>query len=220
MSTIQLNVVTISKDEAPTPEHIQVSPGDIVAFRAENTDAMLCFDKAAIFGSYQYIIPRGTTLPLVVQNDARFESTAYTVKTNLADDRECFPRSDKGGTIRIAEAGQAAGGRGRGRSTSTRQSVTEITFHFQEGNLPVLNVNRGDTVHFHAVEDHVVLCFPDATVFGDARIAISNGQTETRIVPQNAPEEPFDYRAEFGDLTAECRPDRGEDEGGSVGGGS
>lgn len=99
---IELNVVTIKSGGKLEPESIQVRHGDIVAFQADGTDVVLCFDRAAFFGAYRYEIPDGTTLPLVVQAQAPDGDTAYSIKTDLED--ECFPRSDREGTIRISGA--------------------------------------------------------------------------------------------------------------------
>ena len=97
---MDLHTVTITSNGVPAPPAIQVFTGDIVAFVADNTDAVLCFDMAGLFGMYRYEIPNGTTLPLVVIAVVEVATpVAYTVKTNLG--AECFPRSTNEGTITV-----------------------------------------------------------------------------------------------------------------------
>ena len=104
---IELNVVTIKSDGTLDPESIEVRRRDIVAFVADGTDVVVCFDRADFFGAYRFQIPDGAILPLVVLDRAPEGLTAYTIKTDL--EAECFPRSDHQGSILIS--GAAAGQR-------------------------------------------------------------------------------------------------------------
>lgn len=221
---IQAKTVTLSRDT--TPNTVQVRRGDIVAFHAANADVVLCFDHAAFFGAYRYALSRGTTLPLVVQGHAPLGATRYSVKF---DDLtvECFPRSLVEGEIQISRLSvsqpapppepQPAPPPEPPPPPSTLpppERLVEIRFGDPPPPLNLNNLIPGEEVTFHAIDTDATVCIPEF-VFGVAVIQIANGATSIQIVQEGATQGDFTYQIEF-ILTDEC--DRGEDEGGSVGG--
>lgn len=80
-------------------------------------------------------------------------------------------------------------------------------------------VNIGDTVSFQADGADTVLCVAAAAIFGAQRYEIANGSAADLVVQAGAPQGPFDFYAQTGDLNADCEWRGGEEGGGEVGGG-
>lgn len=71
------HTVTISSDGTFSPNTIAPNPGDVVSFRAEGADVVLCVDPSTVFGAERYPIADGSTADLTVQEEAIHIDFAY-----------------------------------------------------------------------------------------------------------------------------------------------
>lgn len=93
-TTPTTHAVTISSDGAFSPNTIAPDPGDVVSFRADGADVVLCVDPSTVFGGERYPIADGSTADLTVQDDAIHVDFAYVA---LVGDLEAACGSFRGG---------------------------------------------------------------------------------------------------------------------------
>ena len=97
------HIVTISTDGTPTPDDIEINPGDRVTFQTAKADVVLCVDPTELFGAERFIIPAGDRLNVLVQDFAPPGEFAYLIITGNLD-RPCKGRGGDG------EGGGSVGG--------------------------------------------------------------------------------------------------------------
>ena len=86
--------ITIASDGTPSPERVQVGPGDTVTFRADGADVVLCVLPETFFGEGRYAIPDGESTSLTVQPGN--ESGTFDFMTQVGDlTADCKGRRDK-----------------------------------------------------------------------------------------------------------------------------
>lgn len=66
----QTITVTIDSVGTFSPRSIAPNPGDVVSFLAGGGDAVLCVDPDSLFGGERFAIANGSSLDLVVQEEA------------------------------------------------------------------------------------------------------------------------------------------------------